>query len=1315
AQAPPQEAARAAESSSPQATDAAAHPLDAAAAHPLSHGQRALWFLHQLDPQNPAYNITAAARILSDLDAEALRRAWQALVERHASLRTTFAQGDGEPAQYVRPHAAACFSHEDASGWGETVLSERVAAEGSRPFVLEEGPLLRVNLFTRSEREHLLLLVVHHTVADFWSLSLLVDELGRLYDAERTGGEARLAPLALNYTDYARRQAEFLDGAGGARGWAYWERQLAGAPSVLNLPTDRPRPPVQTFRGAAHAFGLDAELTRRLKEFAREGGGTLYMTLLAAFQVLLHRYTGQDDLLVGSPASGRDRAELARLVGYFINPVVLRARLGDNPSFAEFAARVRRTVLEAFEHQDYPFALLVERLQPERDASRSPLFQVMFTLQKTPGDDGAGLTAFALGEAGVRVRVGDLLLESAAQPPPAAQFDLTLMVAEIGGRLSASLRYNEDLFDEAWAARMGEHFRALLDDIVARPERRVSDLNFLTRAERRQLLRDWNDTRAPYPRGVCVHQTFEARAALAPDAVALCFRDEQLTYGELNRRADRLARQLKSRGVGPDVRVGVCLRRSAGMVVALLGVLKAGGAYVPLDPTYPKERLALMLDDARAPVLLTERPLAALLPDHGAQAIHLEDEAASNAAARDPSPTAGDGGDGGVNGINSINSIVGPDNLAYVIYTSGSTGRPKGVMVSHRNVVNFFAGMDERVGGGDGPGTWLAVTSISFDISVLELLWTLARGFRVVVQPEQSGAAYGLAERESVGRGAMDFSLFYFAAADDDAAADKYDLLMKGAAFADRNGFAAVWTPERHFHSFGGLYPNPSVIGAALAAVTERIQIRAGSVVLPLHSPVRVAEEWAVVDNLSRGRVGVSFASGWHADDFVFAPDNYEPRKELMMLHVETVRRLWRGEAVTFRGGASDVEVRIRPRPVQAELPVWITAAGHPDTFRAAGEAGANLLTHLLGQSVEELAEKIKIYRESWRPRQHGPERGRVTLMLHTFVGEDLETVRAKVRKPLSSYLATSLDLARNLLRSLGESVDGALAAADLEALLAHAFDRYYNTSGLFGTPQSCLQMINRLKSIGVDETACLIDFGVDADSTLAGLRQLNLLRQLSDAGREADEDDRTPAEQLARHNVTHMQCTPSLAGALVEDPAAAGPLGTLGKMLVGGEALPESLAARLREKVRGEIHNMYGPTETTIWSATHRLAHADDGVVPIGRPVANTEIYVLDARLQPVPVGMTGELFIGGEGVVRGYLRRPGHTSERFIPDPFGDRPGARLYRTGDLARYLPDGSVAYLGRLDQQVKVRGHRIELAEVEAALREHAGVREAAVV
>lgn len=862
-----------------------------------------------------------------------------------------------------------------------------------------------------------------------------------------------------------------------------------------------------------------------------------------------------------------------------------------------------------------------------------------------------------------------------------------------------------------WAIEgLARQFDAFMDAAAGDGQMRRQRYPLQDAAERDRLLVEWNDTDAVMAGDTCVHTAFESQAARTPDTTAVIFERQAVSYGALNARANRLAARLRSSGVEVGHVVALAVPRSVDLVVAAIATLKAGAAYLPLDPEYPVERLKFMLADSGARVLLgTANP--ALVGEDGLVAVVPIEEPAGGAAPGDQSSPA--------IGVSSTD-------LAYVIYTSGSTGKPKGVMVEHRQVMNFFAGMDGCVPH-EPPGVWLAVTSLSFDISVLELFWTLARGFTVVIQGEARNATAGQ-RRSLASRRAIDLSLFYFASDAGGSGKDKYELLIEGAKFADREGFLAVWTPERHFHAFGGLYPNPSVASAAIAAITTRVGIRAGSVVLPLHHPIRVAEEWALVDNLSGGRVGISFASGWHPEDFVLRPETFADAKTRMMRDIEVVRRLWRGERVAFPGPlGKDVEVSTLPRPVQPELPVWVTAAGNPETFRMAGEAGCFVLTHLLGQSVEELAGKLEVYRRAWRAAGHGASGGRVTLMLHTFVGESDEKVRQVVREPMKHYLSSAVNLIkqyawsfpafRKRTEAAGTSTDDVfkqLSAEDLDALVEHAFERYYETSGLFGTVDTSTRMIDRVKAIGVEEVACLIDFGVPPAEVLAGFERLAALRREVAEVRPLDEDDHSIPATIERHGVTHMQCTPSLAGLVARDPDGRLALGRLSHLLVGGEALPAALAASLAAAVRGSISNMYGPTETTIWSAVHPVS-GDEDPVPIGRPIANTRLYILDADRQPVPVGAAGELYIGGAGVARGYLGRPELTAERFIDDPFRPGEGARMYRTGDLARYRPDGSVDFLGRIDHQVKIRGFRVELGEIESLLTGHAGVAEAVVL
>jgi amino acid adenylation domain-containing protein len=682
---------------------------------PLSQGQQALWFLYKLVPHSWAYNTLFTARILSPVDIPALRRTFQGLISRHPSMRTTYTERDGKPFGQIHEDVEVQVEEIDASTWNWDELKEQVTQEARRPFNLEQGSVMRVSLFTRSPKDHILMLAIHHIASDFWSLLILMDELRLLYSAEKTGTQASLPPQNLSYVDYVGWQNKMLAGAAGERLWAYWREQLAGELPVLNLPTDSPRSPVQTYQGASHSFRLTEELAQRLKGLAQAQKATLYMTLLAAFQVLLYRYTGQEDILVGCPTFGRTQREFTEIVGYFVNPVVLRANLAGNPTFQAFLSQVRQTVLGAIGHQDYPFPLLVERLQPNRDPSRSPIFQVLFALQK-PQQFEEVVQLFAPSETASPVNWAGLELEPFEIPQQEGQFDLTLEMFEAGESLFGVFKYNTDLFETDTITRMSGHFQTLLEAIVTHPQQRVSQFPLLSEAERHQLLVEWNNTQAEYPQSRCLHQLFEAIVEQTPDAVAVVFENSVLTYRQLNNRGNQLAHHLQALGVGPEVLVGICVERSLDMLVGLLGILKAGGAYLPLDPAYPSERLTFMLEDSQAPVLLTQKGVVDLLLTSGTRVVYLDTDSEAIARNSQSNPT----------------SNVTGNNLAYAIYTSGSIGKPKGVQVLHSAVVNFLTSM-RRCPGLTDQDTLLSVTTLSFDIAALEIFLPLSVGARLVM------------------------------------------------------------------------------------------------------------------------------------------------------------------------------------------------------------------------------------------------------------------------------------------------------------------------------------------------------------------------------------------------------------------------------------------------------------------------------------------------------------------------------------------------------------------------------------------------------
>lgn len=684
--------------------------------YPLSHGQRALWFIHQMAPASAAYNITRALRITSIINVPALRDCFQALVDRHPSLRTTFPSVGNQPIQQVEQGSKVFFQHVDASKWNESDLVEVLLQESHRAFDLSRGPVFRVHLFSRSENEHVLHLAVHHIVADFWSLMVLLEEVGKLYEANCQKTQAQLQPLNFSYADSIAWHHQQLAGAEGERLKSYWIRELSGEIPPLNLPADHRRPRVQTFSGSSLPFSVSKKLTQQLKDLGVQQQSTLFMTLLASFQVLLHRLTGQKQIVVGSPTIGRSRVEFANVIGYFVNPLPLGADFSERLIFSQFMAQLRKTVMGAFAHELYPFPLMVEALEIPRDFSTSPVFQTMFAFQKAYGNHSADFVRLALAEPGAQMKLGELQLESIALEERVSQFDLTLTMGESEDGLSGSWQYNSDLFERATVERWIECFRVLLEAIVASPESLVSTLPILPEQERRELLTGFGQTTLDYDREECLHQRIERQVALTPDKTAIVWNQTETSYWDLEAQAKEIASYLRSLGLNRGDLAGVCTRRSPAMVAAMLGIWKAGAAYVPLDPQYPEERLKLMLADAGAKVVITEESLRSKVEASAAAIVCIDKDSDKFKHVKS----------------DRINVEVNSQQMAYLIYTSGSTGVPKGVMLSHRNALSFVTWAENTFSAEEFSGV-LASTSICFDISICELWATLSCGGTIIL------------------------------------------------------------------------------------------------------------------------------------------------------------------------------------------------------------------------------------------------------------------------------------------------------------------------------------------------------------------------------------------------------------------------------------------------------------------------------------------------------------------------------------------------------------------------------------------------------
>ncbi len=892
---------------------------------PLSFAQQRLWFIDRLEPNKSFYNIPEAIRFKGNLNVDILQQSLDAIVSHHEILRTNYIEADGNPIQIISEPHSVTLKIIDLQQYEkieqEVEVQQILKEESQYAFNLTSDLMIRACLLQLSSSEQILLIVKHHIASDGWSIGIMWDQLTQLYLAFVEGKSSPLPTLSVQYADYAVWQRKWLADELLEKQLNYWKKQLVNANPLLELPTNFPRPLVQTYCGATQSHALSSSLSRKINQLCQQEGATLYMGLLAAFQILLHRYTQQEDILVGSVIAGRNRKEIEGLIGFFVNTLVLRADLSGNPSFKELLSQVRATTLDAYEHQDLPFEKLVEVVNPERSSSYSPIFQVMFDLQNTHSQ---------------RKELLGLVTQSVEVEIETSKFDLELSVEERDNVIITSWTYNTDLFEQTTIERMYGHFQILLESIVGNPQQLISQLPMLTETEKQQLLTEWNQTQVEYPQHKCIHQLFEEQVERTPDAIAVSFKDQQLTYQELNNRANQLAHYLKSLGVEPNVLVGICVERSLEMIVGLLGILKVGGAYVPLDPNYPPERLEYMIADAKMPVLLTQSKWK--IPEHQSQIIRLD---------ADWEKIASQNSD-------NLAPIGENKHVAYVIYTSGSTGNPKGVMISQQALVSFVQ------------------TAIS---------------------------EYGISGSDRV---------LQFASINFDAAVEE-------------------------------IYPSLCT-GATLVLRTDKML---------------------------------------------------------------------------------------------SDLPTFFQAC------------------------------------------------------------EDLQL--------------TVLDLPTAYWHQL---------AAELA-----------NTS-------TSLPEFLRLVIIGGEKV---------------------LLEPVRDWQKYVTKSGKADRLQLI---------------------------------------------------------NTYGPTETTVVATLYRIPNTFLNIneVPIGRPLAHLQTYILDPQLQPVPIGVTGEIHIGGDSLAIGYLNRPELTDEKFIPNPFSSQSGSRLYKTGDLARYLSDGDIEYLGRIDNQVKIRGFRIELGEIETVLSQHPNIR-----
>ncbi|MEO1624175.1 MAG: amino acid adenylation domain-containing protein [Bacteroidota bacterium] len=1229
------------------------------AVYPMSDIEKAMCYGHLARPDDVLYLEQILQPVYyENFSIKRLQRALDLLVQKHETFRTGFDLS--EFAHIVYKSVSTQIKVHDLSAFEDVeqrrMITEDLERGRALGFDLEQAPLWRITIYKLADAHQEILFEQHHAIVDGWSFASFLTELNNVYVQLKT--EENFVPdgLACGFADaiqqelYQKRNEEVR---------SFWQKELEGY-ERLDLHSTAE---AKQFHSVRHLY--PEKLYAQLEDAAQQQQLSIKTFLHAAYIYALSALSGQSDVLTGLVTFSRPLKEDGeKLLGCFLNTVPFRMQIPEDISWKDYLQLVQNKYLEIKKYEQLSLFEINQLIGGNKE-EENPFFDTHFNYVNWHVTGGM-VTDKEVDSAVERLDFDVFLRGNTFFD---ANYNVTL------GQVFCMHEYAAPFLTKELFAIYETVFLHALAAMVEAPETKLSDCSLVSEEEKQQLLFAFNDTHTDYPKDKTVLDLLDEQAAAHPDAIALVFEGESISYADLDVRSSQLANHLREQGVEEKTLVPICVGRSLEMVIGILAILKAGAAYIPLDPAYPVQRLSFMMEDSAANFLLTTKAIAPIFDNNSVEHVLYVDQEISGSNLRPQIEMEG-------------------EQTAYVIYTSGTTGKPKGVRIKHQNLMNFFAGLDQKFGEPKEVHHWLAVTSMSFDISILELLWTLSKGHRVVIQPDRPVAVEKMNE--------VDFSLFYFAAQEEIVDGDKYELLLEGAKFGDANGFSSVWVPERHFHSFGDQFPNPSVAAAAVAATTKNIKIRSGSVVLPLHDPVRVAEEWSMVDNLSKGRVELSIASGWNPNDFVLKGTDYKNRHVQVREKLDELRHLWAGGSITRKNGLDkDYTFKIHPRPIQPTLPIWITAASNIQTFEYAASIGANLLTHLLGQTPEELAGKIAHYRAKLEEHGFDSTKRKVALMLHSFVGDDMAEVRKTVEEPFKNYLRHSINLMKPIAEEAGLDIQ-----QDLDAIVELSFNRFFDSSSLFGTSETCLKFVERIATIGVNEIACLIDFGVDAKTSINNFQHLSELKNFV-RQKKAQNDylasrlnrNWSIARNINEQQITHLQSTPSFIQELLVNEEGKQALGQLDALLLGGEALSDHLAQQLYEYLRCPIHNMYGPTETTIWSTIKTVGREEK--VNIGKPIANTQIYILDAKHRLCPADMVGEICIGGDGVALGYLNRPELTNEKFIDHPF--EAGKKVYRTGDLGRWLPNGELSCLGRVDEQLKIAGHRIEPGEIERVM------------
>jgi natural product biosynthesis luciferase-like monooxygenase protein/amino acid adenylation domain-containing protein len=1513
----------------------------------MSPTQRRSWLVSQFSDSDIAYNMPMTFVLEGQLSIESLNYAMKQQPLRHESLRTAFrADEHGEVRQFILKPEEVDFTIREVDLRNHPDKMEEVKRlvkkEMSTSIDLASGVLMRPVLFQLEDNQWVFHLTAHHIITDSWAMNMMTAELFLYYNIHYSGKGTPLPPLRIQQKDYVAWKLNRMNSDALKRHKEYWFNEFSGELPVLTMPYDKPRPPIKTFHGEAISKYFDPQVVKRLKSICQEQGATIFMGVMAGLNTLFYKYSNQEDIIMGIPIAGRDNPELHNQMGFFAFTLGIRTQFSGNDTFRQLLQNVKQKVLNAYEFQEFPFDDLVEVLDLKRDMSRSLLFDTFVVMQMHTDMVNSGTNEEKMAD-------GLSVFPFPDEDKPYTAFDMSINFADYpDDRLFARLEYNSDIYTRATATRFMDHLGQIFEAFANNPDKALKDIDFVTLEEKNHLLVDFNKERPVQMVKLAGEKTIldilDEQVQKTPLAPAVVFEGNTLTYDELNEQANQLGALLKKTyNTHPNEPIAVKLERSDWMLITTLAILKSGAACMPIEVNATAEQLNNMLMDGNCKMLIDEHALEQLRIDMVKYS---------------------------KNNLPPVNKIT---DTACILFGEGV--KPKMHHISHKHIIDYYSRLVPPPHVKDQQ-TFTAFATQSFGLSFAEMLGALTLGAKVIVS--KTAHAEGVHINNECKP--LDFSLFYFGNMGNEK--NRYEILINAAKYGDKNGYTAIWTPERHFHVFGGPYPCPAVFGGAIAAVTDRIGIRAGSAVIPLNDPIRIAEDWSVVDNLSGGgRVSIACATGWNSNDFALAPENYHIRHSVMYRRMEQIQTLWQGGTISVKDGNGYMkELSIFPKPIQPTLPFFVTTAGNVETYITAGRLGHGILTNMITTTPKELAGKVDAYRKSLRDSGHDPAGAQMVMMLHVYIADTVEEAYAKAKKPFMEYLGNSVDLAKAAMVGTPYDVDSKdFTEQDMEDMLEFSFRRYVTNSALIGTKETCVAVLREMAKMGIDEIACLIDFGIDYESTMTSLEKLTELKDEYNAmvAREATEkgmptlsivqpiatagieeqlkqfmklakeqgdinaakadkeakqrkpllpaaaestigktlttlfeeqvakrgdtkilvfedetlsykelnaaanqlaaylnkqyglqpndrvavkldrsewmviallavmkagaaylpiDPEYPQERIdyiladsqskaviddallsafraeqadypatnpapacqpndlayviytsgstgkpkgvmvehrsvvafmdnlpnrfalkqdlvmgattnftfdisvlellgtlatgvkvmlldkaepdtlldliASYKITALQITPSRLNQLLSasDNSMAA-LKKLKVLLIGGEALGHHQYERLKELKATRVFNVYGPTETTIWSIC--LEINTSAALSIGKPLANEGVYILNNEGALVPVGVPGEICIGGSGLARGYLNQPELTAEKFTADPF--IVGEKIYHTGDWGRWQSDGNIEFLERKDDQLKIQGYRIEPGEIESALLQYPSVAQAVVM